>query len=105
EGWNCITTDAIAFYSLPYSWKIFHQSKGRIDRLNTKYVDLFYYILRSGSPIDRAIWKTLMTKKTFNEKRYEKEIWGNKSPFRKDESIDETNVTPMPSRFSGKAAA
>ena len=67
EGWNCITTDAIAFYSIPYSWKIFHQSKGRIDRLNTKYVDLFYYILRSGSPIDRAIWRTLMMKKTFNE--------------------------------------
>lgn len=105
EGWNCITTDAMAFYSLPYSWKIFHQSKGRIDRLNTKYVDLFYYILRSGSPIDRAIWKTLMTKKTFNEKRYEKELWGNKSPFRKDESIYETDSSHTPSRFSGRAAA
>ena len=104
EGWNCITTDAIAFYSLPYSWKIFHQSKGRIDRLNTKYVDLFYYILRSGSPIDRAIWRTLMTKKTFNEKRYEKELWGNNSPFRKDE-IPNDNVTSMPRRFSGTAKA
>ncbi|AWN03414.1 DNA helicase [Microbacterium phage Count] len=100
EGWNCITTDAIAFYSLPYSWKAFHQSKGRIDRLNTKYVDLFYYILRSASPIDRAIWKTLMTKKSFNEKRYEKELWGSNSPFRKDETPND-NVTPMPSRFSG----
>lgn len=84
EGWNCIATDAIAFWSLPYSWKAFHQSKGRIDRLNTKYVDLFYYILRSGSPIDRAIWRTLMTKKSFNEKTYEKELWGNDSPFKEE---------------------
>jgi len=103
EGWNCISTDAIAFWSLPYSWKAFHQSKGRIDRLNTKYVDLFYYILRSMSPIDRAIWKTLMTKKAFNEKVYEKEIWGNDSPFKKEESDDKQ---PIPiRRFSGAQAA
>lgn len=106
EGWNCVTTDAIAFYSLPYSWRSFHQSKGRIDRLNTKYTDLFYYILRSASPIDRAIWKTLMTKKSFNEKRYEKELWGDHSPFKKEESInEEPNVTPIRRHFSGAAAA
>lgn len=105
EGWNCITTNAIAFWSLPYSWKAFHQSKGRIDRLNTKYTDLFYYILRSASPIDRAIWKTLMTKKSFNEKRYEKELWGDHSPFRKEESPDEIpNITPIRRQFSGAAA-
>ena len=106
EGWNCVTTDAIAFWSLPYSWKAFHQSKGRIDRLNTKYTDLFYYILRSASPIDRAIWKTLMTKKSFNEKRYEKELWGDHSPFRKDETIhEESNVTPIRRQFSGTPKA
>jgi hypothetical protein len=106
EGWNCVTTNAIAFWSLPYSWKAFHQSKGRIDRLNTKYTDLFYYILRSASPIDRAIWKTLMTKKSFNEKRYEKELWGEQSPFRKDEPMSTPdNVTPIRRQFSGGAAA
>jgi hypothetical protein len=99
EGWNCISTDAIAFYSLPYSWKAFHQSKGRIDRLNTKYVDLFYYILRSTAPIDKAIWKTLMTKKTFNERTYEKEMFGDKSPFRKEEPKND-NVIPI-RRFTG----
>ncbi len=105
EGWNCVSTDATAFWSLPYSWKAFHQSKGRIDRLNTKYVDLYYYILRSASPIDRAIWKTLMTKKSFNEKRYEKELWGDQSPFRKEESPDEIpNITPIRRQFSGTAA-
>jgi hypothetical protein len=106
EGWNCITTDAMLFYSLPYSWKVLHQSKGRIDRLNTKYVDLYYYILRSASPIDKAIWKTLMTKKSFNEKRYEKEIWGAQSPFGKDNEHHElSNVTPIRRVFSGTPKA
>ena len=105
EGWNCVSTNAIAFWSLPYSWKAFHQSKGRIDRLNTKYTDLFYYILRSASPIDRAIWKTLMTKKSFNEKRYEKELWGDHSPFTQEEVPHENNITPIRRSFSGTAKA
>lgn len=72
EGWNCIETNATAFWSLNYSYKVMEQSKGRIDRLNTPYVDLFYYLFLSNSPIDRAIMKSLGTKTDFNEKDFVK---------------------------------
>lgn len=66
EAWNCVTTDAILFYSLNYSYRILEQSMGRIDRLNTEFVDLWYYIVRSGSFIDQQIMKALRKKENFN---------------------------------------
>jgi hypothetical protein len=38
--------------------------------MNTSYTDLFYYILRSPSFIDKAVWASLSNKKSFNEKRF-----------------------------------
>lgn len=67
EGWNCITTDTIIFYSQNYSYRIMAQSAGRIDRMNTPYRDLFYYHLTSTAPIDLAIRRAVSKKKTFNE--------------------------------------
>lgn len=72
EGFNCIKTDTIVFFSQNYSYKVMVQAAGRIDRLNSPYTDLYYYHLRSRSGIDLAISKALKEKKQFNESRFVK---------------------------------
>ena len=74
EGWNCTETNAILFFSQNYSYRTLEQASGRIDRINTKFSDLYYYHLRSVAPIDLAIAKALKEKKLFNEKTFLKEV-------------------------------
>lgn len=70
EGWNCVSTNVMIFYSQNYSYRMTEQAMGRIDRMNTKYTDLYYFKIRSYAPIDSAIKKALANKRNFNEKSF-----------------------------------
>lgn len=68
EGWNCVSTDAMAFWSLTYSWKQFNQAQGRIDRLNTPFEDLHYHVLMTESVAEKPVIRSLEQKKDFQPK-------------------------------------
>ena len=70
EGWNCTETNTIIFYSMNYSFRMMEQAEGRIDRLNTPYTNLEYYILSSKSKIDSDVYKTVIKKEKFNTKAW-----------------------------------
>lgn len=79
EAWNCITTNTMLYWSLPYSYKQMVQAAGRIDRLNTPYKELHYYYMRSFAPIDISILRALRNKSKFNERAFVKSFDSKKS--------------------------
>jgi hypothetical protein len=72
EGWNCITTDTIVFFSQQYGYKVLTQACGRTNRMNTPFKELYYFHLKSHSSIDMSISRALKNKKDFNERRFVK---------------------------------
>lgn len=70
EAWNCVKTDAMVLFSLTYSYKNFMQAQGRIDRLDTPFTWLYYYIFVSNSIVDRAIKRSIDRKENFNERKF-----------------------------------
>ena len=85
EGWNCITCNTIIFFSQNYSYKTMIQAAGRIDRRNTPFTDLYYYRLRSSSPLDLAISRSLKNKKKFNESKFvEPKIREKNTPYNRE---------------------
>lgn len=84
EGWNCIETNYILFYSLNYSYKVMEQAEGRIDRLNTPFEELHYFYLVSASTIDHGVMAALNRKKKFNEESWGKENVGKRLSKRSD---------------------
>lgn len=70
EGWNCIETNVIIFFSQTYSYKQMVQSAGRINRRNTPFKQLYLYTLKSKAPIDKAITWSLKHKKDFNARHF-----------------------------------
>lgn len=70
EAWNCITTDTELFFSLNYSFRIMEQSEGRINRINTPFKTLNYYILISRDCIDDSVKQAVVNKGKFNERNW-----------------------------------
>ena len=74
EGWNCTDTNVIVFYSLSPSYKQTLQASGRIDRRNSPFNKLYYYVICSSDPtalVESGVINALLNKQDFNAKDFE----------------------------------
>lgn len=91
EAWECIETDSMVFYSANYSYRVFEQCCGRIDRRNTTFKDLYYYCLWSNAKIDQQIKSAQHKKKLFNEKAFSM-LKGKQNGKQEHEQIRKTRL-------------
>lgn len=61
----------IIFYSLPLSSELFEQAKKRIHRIGQKS-SCFYYILLCKNSVEEKIYQTLLKRKDYTEKLFER---------------------------------
>lgn len=61
----------IIFYSLPLSSELFEQAKKRIHRIGQKS-SCFYYILLCKNSVEEKIYRTLLKRKDYTEKLFER---------------------------------
>ena len=66
EGWECTETNATFFWSQNPSYKVMEQSYGRVDRMNTPFGNLIYYVPLSDSWIDKRLRRAYLEKRDFN---------------------------------------
>lgn len=59
--------DTIVFFSPTYSYTLYHQSVGRIERIGQKKKMTLYKLCEPGT-VERDIWMAVKTKTNFNEK-------------------------------------
>lgn len=105
EAWNCIETDTIIFYSQNPSYKVLEQASGRIDRLNTPFEDLYYYRLKSNSPIDVRMNMALQNKKNFNSRdlvRTYNQKYFSKPEDKVEVKLNDIQSDPLPDSWTDK---
>lgn len=103
EAWNCTETDTIIFFSQNPSYKVLEQASGRIDRLNTPFDDLYYYRLKSNSPIDVRMNVALQNKKDFNSRdlvrKYNQKYFSNENDIQPKNEIHVMESDPLPEDY------
>lgn len=71
-GLNLQKANKIIYYSLPLSSELYEQSKKRIHRIGQNRPCIYYQLIVTGS-IEERILETLMMRKDYTEKLFEKE--------------------------------